>query len=394
MRPTLPVGLVRHPLEPDPSLRAWDSADALLLDWLAGRAETGPTFPVGPAGASLAETVVVGDRFGALALGLVLASPEGHLRVFGDNVLADEAIARNARRVGVASTRWSFAETTELDALPAHSVTRVVYKVPRDLGTLEHTLHSLRRVMPPGAELVGGGMTRQVHTSTLKQLESIVGPTLTSHARRRARLIHTRVDPALEPPADPWPIWWEFEGIRTCNHAGVFSASGLDQGTRVLLEHLPRLIERLPPDARSVVDLGCGNGILGTWLARARPGVDLEFRDVSFTALRSAEATFRATLPDERARFTAADGMHGRDAASVDLVVCNPPFHAQGARGDRTSGVMFAGAHRALRPGGQLWVVGNRHLGYLKRLRRRFGEADLVADHPRFQVIRAARRSG
>jgi 16S rRNA (guanine1207-N2)-methyltransferase len=52
---------------------------------------------------------------------------------------------------------------------------------------------------------------------------------------------------------------------------------------------------------------------------------------------------------------------------------------------------MFTGAHRALRPGGELWVVGNRHLGYHLKLRRLFGGCEVVAGHPKFVLLRATR---
>ena len=54
---------------------------------------------------------------------------------------------------------------------------------------------------------------------------------------------------------------------------------------------------------------------------------------------------------------------------------------------------MFTGARRALRPGGELWVVGNRHLGYHVTLRRIFGNSELVASDAKFVVLRAVRRS-
>ena len=52
---------------------------------------------------------------------------------------------------------------------------------------------------------------------------------------------------------------------------------------------------------------------------------------------------------------------------------------------------MFAGARAALRPGGELWVVGNRHLGYHARLRRLFGNCEVVACDPKFVVLRAVK---
>jgi 16S rRNA (guanine1207-N2)-methyltransferase len=53
---------------------------------------------------------------------------------------------------------------------------------------------------------------------------------------------------------------------------------------------------------------------------------------------------------------------------------------------------MFADSRRSLRRGGELWVVGNRHLGYHAKLKRLFGNCEVVASNTKFVVLRAVRR--
>jgi 16S rRNA (guanine1207-N2)-methyltransferase len=53
---------------------------------------------------------------------------------------------------------------------------------------------------------------------------------------------------------------------------------------------------------------------------------------------------------------------------------------------------MFSDARDALRPGGELWVIGNRHLGYHVKLRRLFGNSELIASDPKFVVLRAVKK--
>ena len=77
---------------------------------------------------------------------------------------------------------------------------------------------------------------------------------------------------------------------------------------------------------------------------------------------------------------------------TVGLVLCNPPFHEQRAMGDAVAWQMFHDAHRALAPDGELWVVGNRHLAYHAKLRRIFGNCEVVGSSARFVVLRAVRR--
>jgi 16S rRNA G1207 methylase RsmC len=76
----------------------------------------------------------------------------------------------------------------------------------------------------------------------------------------------------------------------------------------------------------------------------------------------------------------------------LDLVLNNPPFHSHQATTDATAWRMFTGARRALRPGGELWVIGNRHLGYHVKLRKLFGNSRLMASDPKFVVLKAVKR--
>lgn len=177
-------------------------------------------------------------------------------------------------------------------------------------------------------------------------------------------------------------------GRTVTNHAGIFCAERLDIGTRFFLGHLPA---RSGPDR--VVDLGCGNGVVGLSAALANPEATVTFIDESYQAVASAEETFRAnTGPDAKAEFVVGDGPAELPSASVDLVLNNPPFHSHQATTDATARTMFLGARDALRPGGELWVVGNRHLGYHTRLRRIFGNCVTVAGDPKFVVLRAVKR--
>ncbi|MFD8407669.1 methyltransferase, partial [Streptomyces anulatus] len=59
---------------------------------------------------------------------------------------------------------------------------------------------------------------------------------------------------------------------------------------------------------------------------------------------------------------------------------------------DATARTMFTGARTALRQGGELWVVGNRHLSYHTHLRRIFGNCTTIAGDPKFVVLRAVKR--
>ncbi|MFF1846382.1 methyltransferase [Streptomyces sp. NPDC058217] len=373
--------LARFPEHPRDPFRAWDAADEYLLRQLEG---IDGAEPVDLSGA----VVVVGDRWGALTT--VLA---GHRPVqITDSYLAQRATLANLARNGDEpdTVRLLSARDT-----PPERIDVLLVRVPKSLALLEDQLHRLAPAVHAGTVVIGTGMVKEIHTSTLKLFERIIGPTRTSLAVKKARLIFCTPDPALARTPSPWPHRYDLpdgvgsvSGRPVVNHAGIFCAERLDIGTRFFLSHLP---ERSGPDR--IVDLGCGNGVVGTSAALANPEATVTFIDESYQAVASAAATFRANLgTDAEATFLVGDGMADVPPGSVDLVLNNPPFHSHLATTDATARTMFHGARTALRQGGELWVVGNRHLGYHTQLRRTFGNCTTVAGDPKFVVLRAVKR--
>ncbi|GAB1331085.1 methyltransferase [Streptomyces sennicomposti] len=378
-RMTTPWGepaLSRFPVDPRDRLRAWDASDEYLLRHLAEQA------------IDLSGTVVVvGDRWGALVTALAAHGPTQ----ITDSYLGQEATRLNLARNGAEPDAVRLLTTQDP---PPDRIDVLLVRVPKSLALLEDQLLRLAPAVHEGTVVVGTGMVKEIHTSTLTLFERILGPTRTSLAERKARLILCTPAPSLERPANPWPYTYTLpggigavSGRTVVNHAGVFCADRLDIGTRFLLRHLPD-----GRGARRVVDLGCGNGVVGTAMGLAHPEAEVLFTDESFQAVASAEATYKANGVPGHAEFRVGDGLSGVPDGSVDLVLNNPPFHSHQATTDATAWRMFTGARRALRPGGSLWVVGNRHLGYHLKLRRLFGNSELVASDPKFVLLRAVKR--
>ncbi|MEU3655640.1 methyltransferase [Streptomyces sp. NPDC032161] len=373
--------LARCPEDPRDPFRAWDAADEYLLRRLEGADGTEPVRLSGT-------VVVVGDRWGALGTALAAHRPA----LITDSSLSQRATRANLERNGIGADAVRLLSTRDT---PPGRVDVLLVRVPKSLALLEDQLHRLAPAVHAGTVVIGTGMVKEIHTSTLALFERIIGPTRTSLAVRKARLIFCTPDPAKARTPSPWPLRYALpEGIgpasgRTVtNHAGVFCADRLDIGTRFFLGHLPA---RSGPDR--VVDLGCGNGVVGLSAALANPEARVTFIDESYQAVASAEETFRANAgPGAEADFVVGDGLTDVPAGSVDLVLNNPPFHSHQATTDATARAMFRGAHAALRPGGELWVVGNRHLGHHIRLRRIFGDCATVAGNPKFVVLRAVKR--
>lgn len=387
--PELPdLTLERYPATADPELKAFDAADEYVLAHLRADA------PI----AEDAVVVVLNDRWGALATALAGCRPVS----ISDSYLSQLATRRNLTRNGVPD--GTVTESDGLGELPER-IDVAVIRVTRSLALLQDQLHRLAPHLHAGSTVVGTGPVTDIHTSTLQLFTDIIGPTRTSLARRKARLIFATPDPELDRsgarPANPWPKTMvlpadagSLAGRAIVHHAGVFAADHLDVGTRLLLANLGT--GRGP---RVVCDLGSGNGVLGIAAALADPAADVVFTDESYRAIASARDSFTANLPGRDATFLVADVLATTDArpgpvlapGSVQSVLNNPPFHLHRATTDDTAWRMFADARRALAAGGELRVVSNRHLNYHIKLKRLFGNASVVGSNAKFVVLRSVR---
>ncbi|MEU9034861.1 methyltransferase [Streptomyces sp. NPDC048352] len=387
---TTPFGsyeLTRFPADPRDRLRAWDAADEYLLHHLdAGTGERGP---VDLAGAG--QITIVGDRWGALTTALAAYRPTQ----ITDSSLARAATEANLDRAGIGTSKSTVTLLTTQDA-PPERIDVLLVRVPKSLALLEDQLYRLAPHVHAGTVIVGAGMVKEIHTSTLRLFEKILGPTRTSLAEKKARLIFCTPQAAAGAGTTPWPVTYTVDedggsgaGLTVVNHAGIFCADRLDVGTRFFLQSIPT-----NTDGARVVDLGCGNGVVGTAVQVADPDAEVVFTDESYQAVASARATYEANVrPGRRtAEFLVGDGVAMLPPSSVDLILNNPPFHSHQATTDATALRMFAQSRKALRTGGELWVVANRHMGYHTHLRRLFGNSEVVASEPKFVVLRAVKR--
>jgi 23S rRNA (guanine1835-N2)-methyltransferase len=343
--------LRRWPPRADDPLQAWDGADRHLVAAVEEEDLGGPLLVVGDAWGALA--TALGDRVGGS---------------WGDSVLGERATGANRARAGLPPLPW-----TPSTARPAGEFAGALVRVPRAHRRLRFWLAELAAVLPSGAPVWIGGRHGDVTRRVVAAAEAM-GPAEASLQRHKARIVRTSVQ---RRPAPPEPRSVEVEGVRLRPRPGVFGEDGLDDGAALLLRHLPA------GAPRRVLDLGCGSGVLGL-VAQARwPEAALTFCDASHLAVASARDG--ATTPATFCPCDAGDGV----AAGVDLVLCNPPFHAGRARTRAVAARMFGQAARVLEDDGALLVVGNRHLDYHLGLRRWFGRVEVRSADPRFVVIEA-----
>ncbi|TDT00631.1 23S rRNA (guanine(1835)-N(2))-methyltransferase RlmG [Erwinia rhapontici] len=349
-------------------LQAWDAADEYVLQHLGDAPVSGPT-------------LIFNDTFGALACALA-----------GEGVysISDSWLNQQATRQNLALNHLDEADVQLLDSLsplPA-APARVLIKVPKTLALLEYQLRALREVVTPETQIIAAGKAKDIHTSTLQLFEKVLGPTTTSLARKKARLIFGTFS-APELKESDVIATWSLDGTpyEIHNHANVFSRGGLDVGARFFLQHLPSDLEG------EIADLGCGNGVIGLMALQQNPLAQVHFIDESYMAVASSRMNIEVNSPQDRDRttFHVNNSLAGYPSDRLHAVLCNPPFHQQSAVTDHIAWQMLRDARRCLQDGGELRIVGNRHLDNYHKMKKLFGNCTTVASNQKFVVLRSVK---
>lgn len=365
--------LRRWPDVEAPDLAAADAADRLILDEsAAARADLAPD-----------ELVVIGDAYGALALGAVAGGARA-VRVHQDALLGERALAANAERVGLAGHTTSLPLTGEL----VEGARVVLLRLPRSLDALRDVAGLIAAHADPGVRVFAGGRIKHMTLAMNDVLGAHFGRIDVTHARQKSRVL---IATAPAAGADPVASAAQEGDLALRAYGGVFAGAGLDIGTRLLLAHLPDDLSGGTADD-PLIDLACGSGAVAAHLALRHPSAFVYASDQSAAAVASARETAIASDVADRVTVVRDDALARRPDGSASFVALNPPFHSGSAVTDRLAPRLFADAARVLRPGGQLWCVWNSPLRYRPVLERIVGPTRQVARDPKFTVTVSTRR--
>ncbi|MCR8913844.1 class I SAM-dependent methyltransferase [Marinobacter panjinensis] len=351
------------------SLRAWDAADELLLEQVYARFTP----------ESCPRVLIVDDQFGALTLGLASFTPVS----FADSSSLASALITNT------PSGQDVAAPSSWLAPPEGPFDLVVMRIPRQVDYLICVLRWVNGVLDSDGVLIAGGMIKHLPDSSAGVFADLVHTREVCPARKKARVIVAAPgDQTLRNWDDLWKGYLLPDSEQTISAMpNVFARDKLDIGTRLLLPLVKREAAGLPAGAR-VLDLACGNGVLGLTALAANPELAVTFSDVSSQAVVSARDNVSEAFPGAEVAFHHNDCIP-EDAGRFELVLLNPPFHEGGVVGDHIALRLFRQVARHLEPSGRMLMVGNRHLGYHRSLRRFFSTVRQLDADPKFVVFEA-----
>jgi len=179
-------------------------------------------------------------------------------------------------------------------------------------------------------------------------------------------------------------VWGE--PMRLTSATGVFSYGRVDLGTAVLLR-----ATRPPGYGRTLLDLGCGFGILACALGRARPAATVWAVDVNERALALARVNVERLGLADRVMVVRPEDVPA--TVRFDGIWSNPPIRI----GKAALHSLLLDWLPRLADGGEAMLVVSKNLG-ADSLQRWLGEqgyvCDRVASAKGFRVLRVSAATG
>ncbi|OOZ59858.1 class I SAM-dependent methyltransferase [Solemya velum gill symbiont] len=128
---------------------------------------------------------------------------------------------------------------------------------------------------------------------------------------------------------------------------GIFSPRAIDEGTRLLLEHL-----EIRENDRAI-DLGCGYGPLGLTIAKSAPQSECLMVDKDFVAVEYANANAARNHIDNASAMLSDGLKHIDRQQKFTLAVTNLPAKTS----NEHYYLFFQDIYEHLEPGGRIYVV-------------------------------------
>ena len=343
------------------------------------------TFALDTPAAQVAVLASAADAF-TLWLARRLGESGGRVLAIDDNAAATDYVRRNLALNGI--TNVSILSRKEAGGAWDAAILNIVYQ--SNSQVISAWLKLGYDHLKPGALLLLAGAKNRGIMGAGKRLEDVFGNARTAVYRQGNRIfVATRpaTDNLPPPPPPRLPDHIEtadINGVPTLLHIrdGVFASGQLDPATALLIEHI-----RINP-ADTILDLGCGAGILGIAAARLAPEGRAVLVDTDAGAVDLANANIAANTIINASTHVSDSTAAVRDTL-FDVVLTNPPFHFGRVQTNAIAERFIRDAAEVLRDGGRFYVVANAFIKYEDKLRDIYNNVTEVANSGQYKVLMA-----
>ncbi len=302
------------------------------------------------------------------------------------------------------SNRWDIAHTAgtqgfasqfndfDTHSLADNSQARIFYRVSKEKAVVHHVINQAWRLLQPGGELLLCGEKNQGIKTYIEKAARLFA--CQPHIQKDGLVYHARLTRSSHTQSPAWlddqdyPVLREIttaDGFTFFSKPGLFGWNKVDQGSALLVEQLPGLLEKRTPG--TLLDLGCGYGYLTLATADRHFSRRVATDNNAAALLAMTENARHMNLDVEVIAGDAASGVNG----NVDLILCNPPFHQGFDMDGELTDKFLAATRRLLAPTGLAVFVVNQFIPLERKASHGFHQVQTVIQARGFKVLALSR---
>ena len=160
---------------------------------------------------------------------------------------------------------------------------------------------------------------------------------------------------------------------------GVFSKRGVDFGSSLLLQSVEI------KESESILDVGCGIGIMGITIAKCNPSCFVEMVDVNLRAIALTRENCLQNKVENAKVFESY--AYTNVNKKYDVIITNPPIRA----GKKVVYDIILGSHEYLKEEGRMYCVIQKKQGAessIKALKTVYKKVDVINKDSGYFIIR------
>lgn len=255
--------------------------------------------------------------------------------------------------------------------------------LPKAKKEVQYLLASLTPHLQQGAAIILVGEKK----CGIKSAQTLLTPYCSAvnniDSARHCSILYGELDQCVTPFEQAawiktYPININHIELQICSLPGVFSYGELDKGTQLLLENLPEKI------SGSVLDFGCGAGVIACYLNKKHPHLEIDLVDINAYALDSAKLSL---IKNKLTGKVSPSDVFSQVHKKYNLLLSNPPFHS-GKQTDYAAAETFIKqAPDYLLDHGRLSIVANKFLQYEPLLAKVFPTLQVTQENNKFKIL-------
>lgn len=344
----------RYPDTNNHSLKAWNAADEHLLQYLENLE------------IEQNSVAIYNDRFGFLTCCLHVYTPNVIVNYRSQEKSIHKNIENNhLQSLELRSPFFSFDKKIKTG----------IIKIPKSLDLFRLQLSHLSEHLEENGVILAAFMTKYFSPQILTIAQEFFETVEQSKAWKKSRVILLQKKKNIKIITPIHNL--TFKEIIFQQYFGVFSAKNIDYASQFFIEHL-----KIENEEKRVLDLACGNGVLGKMIQFQNPNHEIHLMDDSFLAVQSA----KLNLEKENTFFHYNDSLEIFKEDFFDLVISNPPFHFEYETNIEVAIRLFYEVKRCLKKGGHFQLVASQHLNFKTHLEKIFSLINITAENTKFVI--------